>query len=256
MVLKIVICLIAGAGAGFGTGLAGLSAAAVIAPMLVTFLGVNAYEAVGIALASDVLASAASAYTYKKNKNIDVRNGIVMLIAVLVFTLVGSYLASFLPQATMGGFSMFMTLFAGLKFIFKPVMSAKESNKSRNKRKAAIQSIICGMAVGLICGFVGAGGGMMMLLLLVSVLGYEIKTAVGTSVFIMAFTAFTGAASHFVIGGGITDYAILALCIIFTLIGAILTARFANKVSAKVMNRTLGFGLAVMSIVMIIVNYI
>ena len=256
MVLKIVICLIAGAGAGFGTGLAGLSAAAVIAPMLVTFLGVNAYEAVGIALASDVLASAASAYTYKKNKNIDVRNGIVMLIAVLVFTLVGSYLASFLPQATMGGFSMFMTLFAGLKFIFKPVMSAKESNKSRNKRKAAIQSIICGMAVGLICGFVGAGGGMMMLLLLVSVLGYEIKTAVGTSVFIMAFTAFTGAASHFVIGGGITDYAILALCIIFTLIGAILTARFANKVSAKVMNRTLGFGLSVMSIVMIIVNYI
>lgn len=256
MVLKIVICLIAGAGAGFGTGLAGLSAAAVIAPMLVTFLGVNAYEAVGIALASDVLASAASAYTYKKNKNIDVRNGIVMLIAVLVFTLVGSYLASFLPQATMGGFSMFMTLFAGLKFIFKPVMSAKESNKSRNKRKAAIQSIICGMTVGLICGFVGAGGGMMMLLLLVSVLGYEIKTAVGTSVFIMAFTAFTGAASHFVIGGGITDYAILALCIIFTLIGAILTARFANKVSAKVMNRTLGFGLAVMSIAMIIVNYI
>lgn len=256
MVLKIVICLIAGAGAGFGTGLAGLSAAAVIAPMLVTFLGVNAYEAVGIALASDVLASAASAYTYKKNKNIDVRNGIVMLIAVLVFTLVGSYLASFLPQATMGGFSMFMTLFAGLKFIFKPVMSAKESNKSRNKRKAAIQSIVCGMAVGLICGFVGAGGGMMMLLLLVSVLGYEIKTAVGTSVFIMAFTAFTGAASHFVIGGGITDYAILALCIIFTLIGAILTARFANKVSAKVMNRTLGFGLAVMSIAMIIVNYI
>lgn len=151
---------------------------------------------------------------------------------------------------------MFMTLFAGLKFIFKPVMSAKESNKSRNKRKAAIQSIICGMTVGLICGFVGAGGGMMMLLLLVSVLGYEIKTAVGTSVFIMAFTAFTGAASHFVIGGGITDYAILALCIIFTLIGAILTARFANKVSAKVMNRTLGFELAVMSIAMIIVNYI
>lgn len=256
MVLKIVICLIAGAGAGFGTGLAGLSAAAVIAPMLVTFLGVNAYEAVGIALASDVLASAASAYTYKKNKNIDVRNGFVMLVSVLIFTLVGSYLASFLPQATMGGFSMFMTLFAGLKFIFKPVMSAKESNKSRSKRKAALQSVVCGMAVGLICGFVGAGGGMMMLLLLVSVLGYEIKTAVGTSVFIMTFTAFTGAASHFVIGGGINDYSILIMCVIFTLIGAMLTARFANKASVKLMNRMLGFGLAAMSIAMIIVNYI
>lgn len=256
MLEKILVCLIAGAGAGFGTGLAGLSAAAVIAPMLITFLGVDAYEAVGIALASDVLASAASAYTYHKNKNIDVKNGFVMLISVLVFTLVGSYAASFLPQRTMGGFSMFMTLFAGLKFIFRPVMEAKESNKNRSRKKAAVQSAICGVAVGLICGFVGAGGGMMMLLVLVAVLGYELKTAVGTSVFIMSFTAFTGAASHFAIGGGITDYAILFLCIVFTLVGAMLTAKFANKASPKVMNRTLGFGLVAMSVAMIIINYV
>ena len=253
---KFIVCLIAGAGAGFGTGLAGLSAAAVIAPMLITFLHVNAYEAVGIALASDVLASAVSAYTYKKNNNIDVKNGMFMLISVLIFTLVGSYAASLLPQTTMGGFSMFMTLLAGMKFIFRPVMEAKESNKNRSKKKAAIQSIACGMVVGLICGFVGAGGGMMMLLVLVSILGYELKTAVGTSVFIMTFTALTGAASHFAIGGGITDLSILVMCIIFTLIGAMLTAKFANKASAKVLNRTLGFGLAAMSIAMIIINYV
>lgn len=256
MLEKVLVCLVAGAGAGFGTGLAGLSAAAVISPMLITFLHVNAYEAVGIALASDVLASAASAYTYKKNKNIDVKNGMIMLISVLIFTLVGSYAASFLPQTTMGGFSMFMTLFAGVKFIFRPVMEAKESNKNLSKKKAAIQSVACGIAVGLICGFVGAGGGMMMLLVLVSVLGYELKTAVGTSVFIMTFTALTGAMSHFAIGDGVTDYSILVLCIIFTLIGAMLTAKFANKASAKVMNRTLGFGLAAMSIIMIIINYV
>lgn len=147
-------------------------------------------------------------------------------------------------------------LIAGLKFIFKPVMKAKESNKNRSKKKAVIQSVICGMAVGLICGFVGAGGGMLMLLVLVSVLGYELKTAVGTSVFIMTFTAFTGAVSHFVIGEGIRDYSIIIMCVIFTLIGAMLTARFANKVSPKIMNRMLGFGLIAMSIAMIIINYI
>lgn len=256
MIEKIIVCLIAGAGAGFGTGLSGLSAAAMISPMLITCLHVNAYEAVGIALASDVLASAASAYTYKKNKNIDVKNGLIMLISVLLFTLVGSYAASFLPQTTMGGFSIFMTFFAGLKFIFRPVMAAKESNQSRSKRKAALQSVLCGMGVGLICGFVGAGGGMLMLLVLVTVLGYELKTAVGTSVFIMTFTALTGAVSHFVIGGGITDYSILILCILSTLLCAIVTARFANKAPAKLMNRMLGFDLAALSIVMIIINYI
>lgn len=256
MFVKLIVCLLAGAGAGFGTGLAGLSAAAVIAPMLTTFLNVNAYEAVGIALASDVLASAASAYTYKKNKNLDVKNGLVMLAAVLIFTLVGSYAASFLPQSTMGNASVFMTFFLGLKFIVKPVMSAKESQKNRSKTKAALLSAVCGTVVGLICGFVGAGGGMMMLLVLVSVLGYELKTAVGTSVFIMTFTALTGSVSHFAIGGGITDYSILLMCIVFTLIGAMLTARFANKTSPKIMNRTLGIGLAVMSVAMMIVKLI
>ena len=58
---KLLICFIAGIGAGLGTGFAGMSAAAVITPMLVTFLHMEAYQAVGIALASDVLARAISA---------------------------------------------------------------------------------------------------------------------------------------------------------------------------------------------------
>ena len=82
---KFAICFLAGIGAGLGTGFAGMSAAAVISPMLITFLGLPAYEAVGIALASDVLASAVSAYTYGKNKNLDIRNGLVMMAAVLAF---------------------------------------------------------------------------------------------------------------------------------------------------------------------------
>lgn len=42
-----IVCAIAGLGAGIGTGLAGLSAAVVISPMLITFCGFSAYEAVG-----------------------------------------------------------------------------------------------------------------------------------------------------------------------------------------------------------------
>ncbi len=77
MLISIIVCFIAGAGAGLGTGFAGLSAAAVISPMLITFLDVPAYAAIGIALASDVLASAVSAYIYGKNKNIDIKNGML-----------------------------------------------------------------------------------------------------------------------------------------------------------------------------------
>lgn len=252
---KLLICFLAGIGAGLGTGFAGMSAAAVISPMLITFLELPAYEAVGIALASDVLASAVSAYTYGKNKNLDVRNGFIMMIAVLLFTLIGSWVASLVPNTTMGSFSVFMTLLLGIKFIVKPVMTTKESMNSVGGRKRILQSIISGTVVGFICGFIGAGGGMMMLLILTSVLGYELKTAVGTSVFIMTFTAFTGAGSHFIIGG-IPDIGCLFLCVVFTLLWARIAAKFANKASAITLNRATGVVLALLGSAIFAVNYL
>lgn len=251
--IKLIVCFVAGIGAGLGTGFAGMSAAAVISPMLITFLDIPAYEAVGIALASDVLASAVSATTYGKNKNLDIRNGIVMMITVMLFTLVGSFAASYLPNKTMGNFSVFMTLLLGIKFIVKPVMTTKEAMLGVSKKKRLIQSVICGTVIGLICGFVGAGGGMMMLLILTSVLGYELKTAVGTSVFIMSFTALTGALSHFAIGGR-PDMFCLVCCVLSTLLWAQIAAKLANKASPKTLNRATGVVLAALGTGIIIVN--
>ena len=148
LLLKVIVCLFAGAGAGIGTGFAGMSAAAVISPVLMTFLDLPAYSAVGVGLASDVLASAVSAYTYKKNKNIDIRNGIVMMAFVLLFTMVGSYAASFLPNATMGSFSVCMTMLLGVKFIVRPVMTTKESMEAVSPRERLIKSAGCGIMIG------------------------------------------------------------------------------------------------------------
>ena len=247
LLITILVTFFAGMGAGLGTGFAGMSAAAVISPVLITFLGMDPYMAVGIALASDVLASAVSAYTYGKNKNLDIRNGLIMMVSVLTFTVVGSYVSSLVPSRTMGSFSVFMTILLGIKFIVRPVMTTKEAMQGVSAKKRAVQSIVCGMLIGFICGFVGAGGGMMMLLILTSVLGYELKTAVGTSVFIMAFTAFTGSVSHFAIGGT-PDWMVLILCMVFTLLWARIAAVFANKATPKTLNRATGVILVVLGI--------
>lgn len=246
--ITVLVTFFAGMGAGLGTGFAGMSAAAVISPMLITFLHTDPYMAVGIALSSDVLASAVSAYTYHKNKNLDVKNGLIMMASVLVFTIVGSYVASLVSSTTMGGFSVFMTFLLGIKFILRPVMTTKEAMLGVSAKKRAVQSVLCGVMIGFICGFVGAGGGMMMLLILTSVLGYELKTAVGTSVFIMAFTALTGAISHFAIGGT-PDVAVWVLCVVFTLIWARIAAVFANKAQPKTLNRATGVVLVVLGAV-------
>ena len=253
ILFTVLVTFFAGMGAGLGTGFAGMSAAVVISPMLITFLDMEPYMAVGIALASDVLASAVSAYTYGKNKNLDIRNGLIMMVSVLAFTVVGSYVANLVPSSTMGGFSVFMTFLLGVKFIVKPVMTTKEAMLSVSARKRVVQSIVCGILIGFICGFVGAGGGMMMLLILTSVLGYELKTAVGTSVFIMTFTALTGAISHFAIGGA-PDWTVFVLCVVFTLIWARIAAVFANKATPKTLNRATGVILVILGIVVMLFN--
>ena len=252
--IKILVCFLAGAGAGLGTGFAGLSAAAVITPLLITFLGVDTYTAVGIALASDVLASVISAYTYKKHGNTDVKNGLILLIAVLSFTIVGSYVASLVSSKVAGNFAIVMTAILGLRFIIFPVKTTKEKSEAVDKKSRIWKSIVFGSLIGFVCGFVGAGGGVLMLVIFTSVLGYDLKTAVGTSVFVMTFTALMGAVSHFAIDG-IPDLTILALCVGFTFIWARIGARIANKSNAKTLNLVTGILLLTIGIVVMIVNF-
>lgn len=253
--IKIIVCFIAGAGAGIGTGFAGMSAAAVISPMLITFLNVPAYQAVGIGLASDVLASAISALTYRKNKNINVKSGLVMMLFVLIFTMVGSLAASYIPETTLDDIPVIVTMIMGLRFIIKPVMTTKESMEAIPKKTRIIRSVLGGLIIGLICGFVGAGGGMMMLIVLTSFLGYELKTAVGTSVFVMAFTALTGSVSHFALDG-VEDVTVLLLCIVFTFIWARIAAVIANKAKTKTLNIVTGIILIALGLTVLTVEYI
>ena len=249
IIIKLIVCFLAGAGAGLGTGFAGMSAAGIISPLLLTFCGVPAYQAIGIGLASDVLASGVSAYTYKKHGNLDIKNALVLLVCVLSMTVVGSFVASFLPDQTMGYMSQIGLLIIGIKFLVKPGRKVGTFGEE-SKAKQMIKSIIGGVFVGFICGFVGAGGGMMLLFVLTTFLGYQIHMAVGTSVFIMMFTAFIGGASHIYIGG-LPDLFCLISCIIFTLIWARIAAVIANKAEEKTLSRIAGVIMVVTSIVVL-----
>lgn len=95
---------------------------------------------------------------------------------------------------------------------------------------------------------------MMMLFVLTSFLGYPLHIAVGTSVFIMTFTALTGGVSHFAIGG-IPEILPLCLCVLFTFVWARIAAAIANKSDTKTLNRAVGIVMIITSIVILAVNY-
>ena len=246
------VYILAGIGAGIVTGLAGLSAAVVITPLLVSVCGWESYNAVTVALAADVLASLLTAYTYYKNKNIDLKNGILIAITAFVGTIIGSYSGFLFSQSQpdgLGYISMATTIFLGIKFLVKPIEEGYDAEVAADRicdKKRAL-AMVCGCGVGWICGFTGSGGGILMLTVFTLLLGYNLKVAVGTSTMIMSIVALTGTISHISMGA-VVDILAMIIVIVFCVVSAYISAKFANKCEIKKLNRVVGTCLLVLGI--------
>lgn len=260
--LTILVCLFASFFAGIGTGFVGMSAAVAITPILMGFLNIPHFEATAIALASDVLASAGAAIMYGRHKNVDIKNGLILLITILIFTFGGTVAAYYVPNTMMGIGTLVSITLMGLKMLIFPNTRLGRAKEGLTKRRKFVYSVLFGSIIGFVCGFCGAGGGMLLLLVLTVFLGYEMHMAVGTSVFVMSFSAFTGSAFHIMweaIKGGKTPglgmfesenfFNILILCVAFTLIFSLLGSKFANRMSEKTLNIFSGAMLLVIAVI-------
>lgn len=250
--MDILIYIIGGILAGIATGLVGLSAATIIAPLFATVLGMDPYVAIGIALASDVLASASSATNYIRHKNINIKNASIMAVAVVLFTILGSYLSASTDPYNLNSMLNIFVVMLGLRFIVYPVKNRSNPLMKKGKR-ILLQSFVWGIIIGLISGFFGAGGGLSMLAVLTMLLGYNLKEGIGTSVFIMTFTALVGAVTHFIIGGTILNALLITSAAAF--IGANLASIYANRVNDVVLNRVIGAFLISFGVVLLIIFF-
>lgn len=250
--------MLAGLGAGAITGLAGLSAAVIITPVLVSLCGWQSYDAVTVALASDVLASLLSAYTYYKNKNIDLKRGILVTFTAFIGTIIGSYCGYLFSQNNpdgLGYISMLTTIGLGIKFLCKPVTGGQSANSHSFSNKKTVLAMLLGCGIGWVCGFTGSGGGILMLTVFTLVLGYNLKVAVGTSTMIMSLVALTGTVSHISMGAKIFPgpmIFIMACC----LLAAWFCAKFANQCEIKKLNHVVGVVLTILGIVTIAIKLI
>ena len=251
----ILIPVLAGLLAGFGTGFAGLSAAVFIAPMLTAFLHVDTFSAIGIALASDVLASAVSGLTYHRHGNTDLKNSWLLIVVVLLFAVVGSVAAHFFTgisvgESIMAWWLVVATFFLGAKLLIFPSQAERNGRKVLPLPDRAVM-VLCGIYIGFVCGFQGTGGGLMLLFTLNILLGIDFKKSVGTSVCIMAATALIGTASHFALRG-LPDVQLLVICMAFTLIGAQIAAVIANRVQPVTLKRATGAMMSVSALFMVL----
>lgn len=256
--------ILAAALAGIGTGLAGLSAATVMVPILIVMCPsfaseTGAYQATAIALASDILGSAVTTSVYIKNKNIDLKRGWIMLVCILCMCTIGSYAAWLAGNVVLGSFTLFLTFCIGIRFLLKPTTERKETAVKGSKLdwEGVLISLFFGLTIGFGTGFVGSGGGMMMLVVFTAFLGMDLKSAVGTSTFIMTFTALIASVSHILIHPAIVleRWNVLLICIIVATVTSLVSAQFANRVDNRTVGLVTGAVLTLLGAVMIVLHY-
>lgn len=253
--LEFIILLVAGIGAGIVTGLVGASAVMVAAPLLIVILDYPAYLAIGIALLTDVFASLFATIIYKRNGRIKIKSSLILLVAALIAALIGSFLSVNVPSDNLGIATGLGIALAGASIMVKKKTDHPKIKKASFFRKHKnLSLILVGLLIGGISGTFGAGGGVMILLFLVLILNYKTHEAIGTSVFLMIFIALFGGIGHYVN----LQFPVYLLLISGTgaILGSSVSARIANKLKEKTLNKVVGNIIVLLGILLVLKNII
>lgn len=245
--------ILAGLCGGILTGMAGLTAAMVVTPMLCSVCGWSGYDATTLSLIANIPAALVTCYTYYKNGNVDLKRTKSVVGFAFLGAVVGSWLGFLFSQVSESGVSyavIIMNLILAVKYI-KPTKAKEDSlteQKQKTQQTKTLLAVIFAFVIGVECGFMGSAGGALMLMVLTIVLGMETKLAVGTNSMIMALVALTGAVSHVAMGAQVELIPGIVVTVICTA-AAVVSARFANKVSERKLNVSTGIVLILVSIV-------
>jgi uncharacterized membrane protein YfcA len=250
--IKILIGLVT----GIVVGLTGASGVVVVVPLLTMVLGFSMHTAVGTSLFVDMITPLFVAFSYYKRGNVNLKAGLWLAIGAVIGAQVGALVANEALSSDLmsKGFVLFMFLMAISMWIksTRPQREVKDSRLAEMNNKNRAITFGIGLVLGLISGLFGAGGGLMFLLVLMIVLKFPTHMAIGTSSLIMAVTAASGTLGYTLQGN--VDFSTGIILTVAAVIGGLISARFANKVSEKSLNRIVGGVFACLGIAMIILQ--
>lgn len=242
-----------GLATGLIVGITGASGVLLVVPALTILLGYPMHTAVGTSLFVDIITPLVVAITYYRHGNVNLKTAFWLACGAILGAQGGALIANLaLPSELMGkGFVIFLFLMA-ISMWFKNKRPPRDNNSVKLAVMTTKNRLITfgiGLLLGIISGLFGAGGGLMFLLVLMVVLKYPIRMAVGTSSLIMAMTAASGTVGYGLQGN--VDYTTGIIISIAAVLSGMLSARIANKVSDVILNRIAGSVFAILGIVMI-----
>jgi len=249
MMLEILIFILVGFATGIITGLVGASAIVVFAPLILLFFDYDIYTLIGISLALDIFVSLGALFTYKRYKHIDFKTGFYLSILAVIGAVIGSYISKSVSNANLIGVTSLITAFTGI-LLFRRKVDLNEVNNLKNYSKTRFWiAIVASFFIGLLGGSLGAAGGITILLLLIFILNFETHSAIGTSIFVMFFIALFGSIAHIYYISSINfQWSLLFFAIIGGILGSFFSAKTANLIKEKNLNKIVGVLLFVLGI--------
>lgn len=150
---------------------------------------------------------------------------------------------------------LIMTVFSVLMLTASYSMIKKFNDaKKFETRKPLTESVFFafqGLTVGLIAGFVGAGGGFLIIPALVFFAGLPMKIATGTSLLIIAIQSLLGFGSD-VMRGFAIDWALILAIAVISIAGITIGASIAHKVQEQKLKTAFGWFVFIMGVTIII----
>ena len=225
--------------------LGGVGAAIILIPILVSLgIPINIAKPVGL-FYNTVSLTGASIHNIK-NKRLDFKIGIPIIISSFLFAVVGAYLSTYIPSKIILILFIAFLLFSGMMFLFH---KKKEKEEYRNDTPYLHLTLI-GAFAGLLSGMLGIGGGGIISPLML-ILGFNPKKIAAITAFVVPFSSLSGFLTYWAMGS--IDWEILVVASFGGIIGATLgTAFMHKKLNPATVKKILAIILLIMAVKLIL----
>ena len=258
--------ILAGLVTGLVLGLLGSGGSIIALPTLIYLLHIEPKSAIAMSLGVVAVTATVSALDNWRRGLVDVRVALVFGLFGVIGTSVGARLGLLTPVVIQ------LTLFALVMYaaawrMLKPVkLVAPAAGGVMNAGGGAVVNVggaaaiggcraffspcmgqiaLHGIAVGALTGLVGVGGGFLIVPALVLLSGIPMKTAVGTSLAIVAANCYSGFAGY--MGGVPVDWSMMGGFTSVTVLGSLLGARFSTRLSQATLKKAFAWFLVVVA---------
>jgi uncharacterized protein len=175
---------------GASLGLLGGGGSILTVPIFVYVLGFGPRDAIAMSLAVVGVTSAVGVLGHLRRGNVDLRTALVFGAAGMVGTFAGTRVSAFVSgPLQLAIFGTAMIAAAGFMLLDRAEMAGE--NSQRTGAAMLVLIIIEALAVGLLTGLVGVGGGFLIVPALV-MLKVPVRTAVGTSLAVIVMNCAVG----------------------------------------------------------------